>query len=69
MVQCDAVQYGIIRYRCKRKAPTGSMISCIPRVLCLGTRMSDPCVHVVFWAPISTTGPQGSTMELLGDPG
>ena len=28
-------------------------ISGIPLILSLRTRMSDPCVHVVFWAPYS----------------
>ena len=28
------------------------MVSGIPLILGLGTRMSDPSVYVVFWAPI-----------------
>ena len=28
-----------------------SMVSGIPLILGLGTRMSDPYVYVVFWAP------------------
>ena len=27
-----------------------TMVSGIPLILGLGTRMSDPCVYVVFWA-------------------
>ena len=29
-----------------------TMISGIPLISGLGTRMSDPCVYVVFWAPV-----------------